>query len=243
MTIDINCDLGEGTNNDYLLMPLISSCNIACGGHFGDATTVDTAIDLAIKYNVKIGAHPSFPDTINFGRKFLDIPADELSTSLRNQLDFFTDRLQRKGLELHHIKAHGALYNAVATNEKLATLFVKSLQDYLENSILYVPYSSQIEKIAKANNLKIKYEVFADRNYNDDLTLVSRQSNKAMLIDKEKVEQHVLTIIQNNMVQTISGNLKKIKADTICIHSDSQNAHTILQQLVNLLTKKGLYGK
>ena len=243
MTIDINCDLGEGTNNDHLLMPLISSCNIACGGHFGDATTVDTAIDLAIKYNVKIGAHPSFPDTINFGRKFLDIPADELSASLKNQLDFFTDRLQRKGLELHHIKPHGALYNAVATNEKLATLFVKSLQDYLENSILYVPYSSQIEKIAKANNLKIKYEVFADRNYNDDLTLVSRQSNKAMLIDKEKVEQHVLTIIQNNMVQTISGNLKKIKADTICIHSDSQNAHTILQQLVNLLTKKGLYGK
>lgn len=243
MTLDINCDLGEGTNNEHLLMPLITSCNIACGGHYGNVNTVDSTLDLAIKNRVKIGAHPSFPDLENFGRKKIELSENELADSLQEQLSFFTDRLQRKNQVLHHIKPHGALYHEVAKNEKVAKLFVNSLKSYLQDALLFLPYDSEIEKVAKANNINFQYEVFADRNYNNDLSLVSRQSDHAMLIDKEKVEQHILSMIQNNKVQTISGEQLDIKVDTLSIHSDTKNAHQILSHVVAILIKNGLYVK
>lgn len=241
--IDINSDLGEGSKNDYLLMPLLSSCNIACGGHYGNEKTISKALDLADKYNVKIGAHPSFPDLENFGRKLLDISEAELTHSLQNQLQLFSKIVKSKNLEIHHIKPHGALYNEIFKNKNLAEIFVTSLSDYLQNSILYVPFNSEIDKVAKANNIVTKYEAFADRNYNNDLSLVSRQNNQAMIIDTKKVEQHVLQMIQDNKVQTISGQQVNIKVDTLCIHSDTQNSYATLKHVAKLLSKMDIYAK
>ena len=229
MRIHINCDVGEGLNNEHLLMPYITSCNIACGGHFGDKNTIDEIIELAIQNNVLIGAHPSFPDTENFGRKLINISDAAFKESIQNQLNLFMNRLFFFHVKLHHIKPHGALYNAIAVDENLAILFIDTIKKYAIDAYLYVPYSSVIERVAKENNIKIKHEAFADRNYNDDLSLVSRANENAWILDKEQVFQHVHRIIKEGKVKTISGKEVKIKADTFCVHGDTKNAIEIVE--------------
>ena len=240
MNIDINCDVGEGVINEHLIMPYISSCNIACGGHFGDVTSMDKTIALAIEHKVKIGAHPSFPDKVNFGRKLMQMSNDDLRDSIQNQLDIFLERLFSFDVPLHHIKPHGALYNTIAKDEDLAVLFIEITKKYLKDVFLYVPYQSVIEEIALKNNIKIKYEAFADRNYNDDLSLVSRNTPNALLIDEKEVLNHVLFMIKHQKVNTISGLEKEIKADTFCVHSDTKNALEIVRYLNKNLKKEGV---
>lgn len=239
MKIDINCDVGEGVENEHLIMPYISSCNVACGGHFGDATTIDSTIKLAIKNKVKIGAHPSFPDKENFGRKLMKISNNDLKTSIQIQLDLFSERIAVFGAKIHHIKPHGALYNAIARDEKLAILFIDITRTYLNNIFLYVPYQSEIEKVALQNNIKIKYEAFADRNYNNDLSLVSRTEKNALLTNKNLVFEHILFMAKYQKVKTFFGLKKEIKADTFCVHSDTENAMEIVKYLYQNLTKEG----
>ena len=239
-SIDINCDVGEGISNEHLLMQYISSCNIACGGHFGNAETIDKTIELAIKNKVLIGAHPSFPDKENFGRKVLNISHAELQESIESQLELFISRLAIFDERLHHIKPHGALYNLIAVDEKFARTFVKSIEKYAKSIFLYAPYNSVIEKVAIKNNIKIKYEAFADRNYNDDLTLVSRSSENAILQNPEEVFNHVSLMIKNKKVTTISGLEKNIKADTFCIHGDTENALEIAKYVHKNLKKEGI---
>lgn len=239
MKIDINCDVGEGVENEHLLMPYISSCNIACGGHFGDANSIDKTIQLAIENKVKIGAHPSFPDKENFGRRLMQISDEDLKNNIQSQLDLFLERLSLSDGKLHHIKPHGALYNVIAVDEKLATLFIDATRNYLKDAFLYVPYNSVIERVALENNIKIKYEAFVDRNYNDDLTLVSRTNKNALLVDENVVFNHVLNIVKNNKVKTISGLEKEIKTDTFCIHSDTENAIEIVKYVYQNIEKEG----
>ena len=237
--IDINCDVGEGIANEHLIMPYISSCNIACGGHFGDVKSIDKTIELAINNNVKIGVHPSFPDKENFGRKLMQISDVDLKNSIQSQLNLFIERLSLLDGKLHHIKPHGALYNLISVDEKAAIHFVEIIQKYIKNIFLYVPYNSVIERVALKNNVKIKYEVFADRNYNNDLTLVSRTNKNALLVDEKDVLNHVLNMIKNDKVITISGLEKEIKADTFCVHSDTENALEIVKYLHQNLEKEG----
>ncbi|MDC1464555.1 5-oxoprolinase subunit PxpA [Polaribacter sp.] len=229
MRIDINCDVGEGLNNEHLLMPYITSCNIACGGHFGDKNSIDETIELAIQNNVLIGAHPSFPDTENFGRKLINISDDAFKESIQNQLNLFMNSLSFFHVKLHHIKPHGALYNSIAVDENLAILFIDTIKKFTIDAYLYVPYNSVIERVAKENNIKIKYEAFADRNYNDDLSLVSRTYENALILDKKQVFLHVHRIIKEDKVKTVSGKEVKIKADTFCVHGDSKNAIEIVK--------------
>lgn len=238
--IDFNCDIGEGVENEHLLMPYISSCNIACGGHFGDKFTIDKTIQLALDSNIKIGAHPSFPDKENFGRKIMNISDDEIQKSIVFQMDLFLECLQKRNAKLHHVKAHGALYNVTAKEEKAATIFINSIKKYMDNAYLYVPYNSEIEKIAIKNSINIKYEAFADRNYNDDLSLVSRAESNAIISTPKKVYEHILDMIQINCVKTISNSQIKIKADTFCVHSDTENALQILQEVTELLKNQNI---
>lgn len=237
--IDINCDVGEGLKNEHLLLPFISSCNIACGGHFGDKKTIDKTIEIAIINNVLIGAHPSFPDKENFGRNLMNIPDYELKESIQNQLDLFLECLDFFDQKLHHIKPHGALYNVISVDENKAILFIDVVKKYLRGSFLYVPYNSVIEKVALINNVKIKYEVFADRNYNDDLTLLSRSHNEALITDKLDVFNHVLEVIQTSKVKTNSGLKKTILFDTFCVHGDNKNSIEIVKYLYENLKKEG----
>jgi UPF0271 protein len=240
MTIDINCDVGEGVEKEHLLMPHISSCNIACGGHFGDAKTIDATILLAQQNNVLIGAHPSFPDKKNFGRKVLNISDKEIQKSIEDQLDLFVSRLSIFNVTLHHIKPHGALYNLIAVDENYAKIFIKSIKKYMKGVFLYVPYNSVIEKVALKNNVEIKYEVFADRNYNDNLTLVSRNLKNAVITSPVEVFNHVFFMIKEVKVKTISGLEKTLRADTFCIHGDTKNAIKIVKNLSKKLKEEGV---
>ena len=229
--LNINCDLGEGLNNEHIIMPLIDSCNIACGGHAGDSGSMIECVEISIKNNVKIGAHPSYPDKINFGRKKIDISPSELSYSIISQIESLETIADSYGLELNHIKAHGALYNQMMIDAELSNFYLDTIKDFKNKCSLFIPYKSEIEKIALKKGFSIIYEVFGDRNYNDDLSLVSRNNENALITDPESVVNHIKTIKETETVKTINGNYKKIKFDTICIHSDTNNSIEILKKI------------
>ncbi|WP_282135717.1 5-oxoprolinase subunit PxpA [Seonamhaeicola maritimus] len=238
--IDINADVGEGVGNEAGLMPYISSCNIACGGHAGDKETMREVVKLAKKHKVKIGAHPSFPDKENFGRVKMDISCAALFTSLKHQITDLLKVLYEENGTLHHIKPHGALYNLAAINEKVANVIVEVIKSMHRPVQLYVPYNSIIAEVAQNNDVSITYEVFADRNYNDDLSLVSRKEKNAIITNEEGMSQHVLNMIQNKKVKTSTGKEKQILAQTICVHGDNPKAIELVRQLYKQLTKNDI---
>ena len=229
--IDINCDLGEGLHNEHIIMPLISSCNISCGAHAGSIEIIDKVIDLAVKHKVKIGAHPSFPDRQNFGRKVLDVSNSDLQKSLEDQLTIFKDRALLQNATIHHVKPHGALYNLIAVNREKASVVIAAIQHVFEAVKLYVPYQSRIEEVAIQSGLEIVYEAFADRRYNEDLSLVSRTFSNALIEDKHEVLKQVQKIANKQLVTTVNFHEKKIKASTFCVHGDTKNAIELLQYL------------
>ena len=239
-TIAINCDVGEGVLNEHLLMPYISSCNIACGGHYGDVKTMDNTIAIAIENNVLIGAHPSFPDKENFGRKILKMTPEALQKSIESQLLLFKSRLDLVGAKMNHIKPHGALYNLITVDVATAKIFLKAIDKYAKSVFLYVPYNSVIARLAIEKNIRVVYEVFADRNYNSDLSLVSRNQENALITDAVAVFKHVVHMYQHQEVITISGDKKPIIADTFCVHGDQENALSILVYLSENFKKQGI---
>ena len=238
--IDINCDVGEGLDNEANLMPFISSCSIACGEHAGDEETIKKTIQLALQHNVKIGAHPSFPDRENFGRKVLAMPINDLKLSLEAQIKLVKRNVEELGAELNHVKAHGALYNLSAIDSKTAEALIEVVKNTANEAYLYVPYGSFLETLAKKNGLKTKVEAFADRNYNTDLTLVSRSQQNAVIIDPKLVAKHLLNMILDNRVISIDGVGVKMEAQTYCIHGDNPSAISILKKLIKILRENGI---
>jgi len=231
MKINLNSDIGEGNRNDALIMPYLTACNIACGGHFGNEKTITQTIQLAQKHKVKIGAHPSYPDFENFGRLSLKISDGDLSQSLTIQLSQFENIVDKQNTNLHHIKAHGALYNDIAKDKQKAELYLKVLAKYRENCILFVPPNSIILDLSKQHGFKVCVEAFADRTYNDDLSLVNRKLPNAIIHQPEKALQQVLSIIENEEVTSITGKKIAIKANTFCVHGDTVNAIEIIQHI------------
>ncbi len=235
--IDINCDVGEGVGNDAELLPLVTSCNIACGGHTGDEASIRATIRLAKKHKVKIGAHPSYPDKENFGRKVVSIAAPELQQSLEEQLETFARIIEEEEAHWHHIKPHGALYNVVAKDDVLATVFLEAVTAYTSGRYMYAPPGSRIAQIAINSGCKIHFEAFADRNYNKDLSLVSRKFENAVITSPKAVLQHLRRMVLEEKVKTISGEVQPIQADTFCVHGDTATALEILMYLHEELPK------
>ncbi|MEM7486389.1 MAG: 5-oxoprolinase subunit PxpA [Bacteroidota bacterium] len=230
-TVDINCDVGEGVGNEKAIFPFISSCNIACGGHAGDLKSMTAIVALAKLHNIKIGAHPSYPDRQSFGRAVMKLSGSELKQSIAEQLKLFNSVLQKEAVQLHHIKAHGALYNQLAKDSVLAQVYLDAISEYKNQVYLYVPFKSIIAEIAKEKGFKLKYEAFGDRNYNNDLSLVSRKLKTALIQEPKRVLEHVLPIVKQKKVITLNGEEIRIKADTICIHGDTPTALEILMYL------------
>jgi len=242
-TIDINCDLGEGVDNEVDIMPMISSCSIACGGHAGNLETMEKVVGLAKLNGVLVGAHPSYPDKENFGRVSISISAEALKNSIKEQIESLLVILKAKNMELNHIKPHGALYIDIARDRELALLFLESVAAYKEKVVLYVPYASEIAKQAKETGYPIKYEAFADRNYNQDLSLVSRKAPNALIQEPHEVLDHILLMVNKGTVKTASGTAVKLLADTYCIHGDSPTTLQILMYLSQQLPKKQIFIK
>ena len=229
--IHINCDVGEGVGNEEILMPYISACNIACGGHAGNAETMQEIVLLAKKYQVEIGAHPSYPDRENFGRISVDMASAEFIKKIQQQISNLEEIVALHDAKITHIKPHGALYNDVAKSEEKAQLFLKAISKYKDKYKLYIPFNSTIETEAKKQNFQVVYEAFADRNYNDDLTLVSRKKDRAVLTKIGEIIPHVSRLKKEQKIQTISGKKCILKSDTFCVHSDTISAIEIVQQL------------
>ena len=229
--IDINCDVGEGIGNEHAMMPFIQCCNIACGGHAGNDRSMKEIVLLAIKHKVKIGAHPSYPDLENFGRKSIKLGKDELARTLFHQIDTLRGIVVNCGGKLNHIKAHGALYNDLMTNEELSFEFLDIVAPYKNDVKIFLPDRSVIANIAIRQGFNVVYEAFADRNYNDDLSLVARKEKNAVITNPDTILKRVLEIKNNATVTSISGLQIPILASTICLHSDTDNIIESLKYL------------
>jgi UPF0271 protein len=231
ISIDINADIGEGIGNEADLMPLLSSCNIACGGHAGDLETMNWCVELAKQHRVKIGAHPSFPDKENFGRQVVDMSCTALYQTIKNQIKALMNVVREQHAALHHVKPHGALYNLAVTDKKTAEVIVEVMKSIHLPLKLYVPYGSVISELAIKENIPITYEVFADRNYNDDLSLVSRAKENALIKDVDVMTRHIQNMILHKKVKTINGVEAPLEAETICVHGDNPEALILVEKL------------
>lgn len=239
MQIDLNSDVGEGIGNEAQLMPYLSSCNIACGGHAGDQKTILEVLAFAKEANVKVGAHPSYPDRTNFGREVMPISLFALKKSLKSQINLLIDLANQRGQKVHHIKPHGALYNQAAKDKKIAQLIIDAVLEIDDQIKLYVPYNSVIASLA-SSKLQLEVEGFADRNYNNDYSLVSRKLPDALLISKNAVISHVLPMIKEQTLTTIDKKCIPFTIDTLCVHGDTENAFNILKALHETLTREGV---
>ena len=226
--IHINCDLGEGGEFDKELMPLISACNVACGGHAGNLETMHHIVDLAMEHNVEIGAHPSYPDKENFGRKTLKIEPKELHRSLEAQILSLKQITEAEGAILTHVKPHGALYNDAQKDERIAQIILDVIMEFDDPLALYAPQNSIIARLAKGKT-RVVFEAFADRNYMPDGSLVSRRKEGALITHKEEVYRHLLSMFQDHKINCQNGEKIDTHAQTFCLHSDTPNSVEILR--------------
>lgn len=233
----INCDMGEGAGNDALIMPYIQSANIACGYHAGDAATMRATIELCLKHQVDIGAHPSFYDRENFGRKEMDLPVQILYEMVTQQLQVLFDAAAGCGATMHHVKPHGALYNMSARDAITAAVIAHAVKDFDSSLVLYGLSGSYSVSEALKLGLKTANEVFADRTYRDDGSLTPRSQPGSLLEDPGKVVEQVLQMTREGYVTTITGNKIPVTADTICIHGDGEHAVEFAKAIHDTLQK------
>jgi UPF0271 protein len=234
--IHINCDLGEGFGNEAAIMPYVQACSIACGGHAGDSETMKKTAELAAKFEVEIGAHPSYPDKKHFGRKSMNIPHDQLIVSIRSQIKSLQDILDANGIRLHHLKPHGALYNDLSQNRLLASAFLKAIAHFKNDLFLYAAYGSSFCKMAMDAGFQVKKEAFADRNYLDDYCLAPREMPDAVMDEPTKIGVHLQNMIVHHKIRTLSGKEIPVFADTFCFHSDYPMAAQTIQDVVKYLS-------
>jgi UPF0271 protein len=224
-TIDLNCDLGEGINTDAQIIPLISSANIACGFHAGDERMMRSTIELCIRHDVAIGAHPSWPDRENFGRTEMQSSTSELYDCVSEQMNTLQKIAQTMGTKLHHVKPHGALYNQSAKDKTIACTIAKAVNNFDSSLVLFGLSGSHSIEEGELLHLKTAQEVFADRTYQNDGSLTPRSQFNAMIENKNIAVHQVLQMINQGVVTTITGKRIKIKADTICLHGDGKHAY------------------
>lgn len=217
----LNCDLGEGQVDESSIIPYIDLASVACGGHFGTDDSIRETLMGIKKYGKKAGAHPSYPDSIHFGRKSLVMDSKDLIQSIQEQIQKFISNAEKEQISLNHIKFHGALYNDAAENQQLANLLMLFLKNNYPKIPILVPPFSEMEKAAKAHRIAFMLEVFGDRGYSADYRLVSRCASNSLFTDREKIMSQMDYIINSNKIQAVDGKLLPIQADTICIHGDN----------------------
>ena len=226
MEININCDLGEKSKHhsnkyDPELLGIVNSANIACGYHAGDEDTMRETIKISKKNGVSIGAHPSFNDPENFGRKRINLSSVEIEKLIQEQYNILQDIAQQNEVSVSHIKPHGALNNMACEDIELATIIAKTIYKINKDLIYLVPTGSKMELSAKKLGMKVACEIFADRNYEDDGNLVSRKKNTALITDPIKAQKHVLKMVKNQALNCLSGKQIPCEIDSVCIHGDN----------------------
>jgi UPF0271 protein len=231
-TIDLNCDLGEGGGQDAELMPLITSANIACGAHAGDAATMRATVALAMRHGAAIGAHPGFADRANFGRVELPLDAEAIAALVVEQVTRLQEIAQAAGAAVRHVKLHGALYNRVSRDRVLSEAVVRAVRATERNPILYVARQSP--------DFTVVPEAFADRTYQRDGTLTPRQRPDALIHSPEAAAAQVRGIVREGLVRATDGTDVCLRAGTICVHGDTPGAAAVLRGLRAALATDGI---
>ena len=245
MEININCDLGESskfcsTENDPLLLKIVNSANIACGYHAGDKPTMEKTIKISKENSVSIGAHPSFNDPENFGRKRINLPSGEITKLIVDQINILSNIANASEIKVTHVKPHGALNNMACEDYELAKIISDSIIQVNKDLIFLVPTGSQMENAGKKLGMKIATEIFADRNYEDNGNLVSRSKSNAMITDPEIAKKHVIKMVENQALNCYSGKQIPCEIDSVCVHGDGQSAVNTAKQIREGLIKAGV---
>ena len=245
MEININCDLGEKSRfhsikNDPELLNIVNSANIACGYHAGDEQTMDMVIQISKKNGVSMGAHPSFNDPENFGRKRMNLNSLEIKRLIFKQYEILQKIAQKHNETITHIKPHGALNNMACENLELATTLAVAIKEIDKDIIYLVPTGSQMEVAAKKNDMRIACEIFADRNYEDDGNLISRKKTDALITDPELAKEHVLNMVKNQAINCLSGKKISCEIDSVCIHGDNESSLATAKSIRDNLVDNGL---
>ena len=245
MEININCDLGEKSKlhsikNDPELLNIVNSANIACGYHAGDEQTMDMVIQISKKNGVSMGAHPSFNDPENFGRKRINLNSLEIKKLIFEQYEILQTIAQKNNENVTHIKPHGALNNMACEDLDLAITLASAINEIRKDIIYLVPTGSKMEIAAKKFNMKIACEIFADRNYEDDGNLISRSKSNALIIDPEIAKKHVFNMVKNQSLNCYSGKQIPCEIDSVCIHGDNISSLNTAKSIKDNLIKNGL---
>ena len=243
--IDLNCDMGESygawkMGADAEVMPFITSANIACGFHAGDPATIRKTVRLAVDRGVAVGAHPSLPDLMGFGRRVMRISPQDMYDLVIYQAGAVEAFARAAGAKLHHVKCHGALYNMAAVDEGLSEAMSKAVKDLGGDVKLYALSNSLMMKIAKKQNIPVLGEVFADRGYSDDGTLAPRDKPGGMIEDPAVSVKQVLAMIEEGYVTSLGGKRVPVAADTLCLHGDQPGAVTFARKLRETFKEKGI---
>src|SRR5262245_56965758 len=231
LSVDLNADLGEGSGHDAQLFELISSANIATGFHAGDSDAMHAAIFAPKKHGVAVGAHPSFFDRENFGRKELTIPNEEVFDAVAYQLGIFQAIASALDVRPNHVKPHGALYNMAVRDANLADAIARAVESIDPKLILFAPDKSDLAHAGETHGLQIAREIFADRNYLDDGWLVPRTRPDALLHDPKEAAARVLRMLREGKVRSIEGQDVEVRGETICVHGDTPGAVEFAREL------------
>lgn len=244
-TVDLNCDLGESfgaytIGMDEAVIPYVTSVNVACGWHAGDPLIMDKTVALAKKHGVAVGAHPGFPDLMGFGRRPMTVTPQEAGAYVKYQVGALLAFVKAQGLELQHVKPHGALYNMAAKDEALATGICEAIASVDKNLVFMGLAGSVMLEAAKKVGLKTASEVFADRAYNDDGSLVNRKLSGAVIHDPVVAVERAVKMAKEGKVISINGKEISIQADSICVHGDNEQAIELVSKIRKALEGAGI---
>lgn len=237
MQIDFNVDAGEGFKIEAKIMPFISSCNIACGGHAGNSQSMNEVVRLAKEHNVRIGAHPSFHDKKGFGRRLLFVEVDDLKVMIIKQVSKLVDIAAKYDKTVDYIKPHGALYHAVCHSERYSKMMVEIIKDHFPHMKLMIMPNNLMQEIAEKNDIDLIREGFADRKYEGEKILRKRELPGSVIHDVEEVKEQVKSLVLYKMMTTYHDEEYIYDTDTICFHGDHANSVKIIEEVATFMGK------
>jgi len=238
MKVDLNSDLGEAAGHDDEILSLVSSANIACGFHAGNPASIINSIRAAKEKGVAVGAHPSLDDRKNFGRIEMQVSAAEVYAVVVYQVGAFNALCAAAGVHMNHVKPHGALYNMAVRNRELSNVIARGVFAIDRRAILFAPAGTELFGAAQELGLAAAAEVFADRNYNSDGSLVSRTKPEALLHDPAEAAERVLRMLREGKIRAVDGSDISVRAETICLHGDTPGAVEFVRTLRARLEKE-----
>jgi UPF0271 protein len=243
--VDLNSDLGESFGRytlgmDERIIPLITSANVACGYHASDPVVMDKTIQLAKKAGIGVGAHPGFPDLMGFGRRNMNVTPAEAKAYTLYQLGALDGFCKAQGVTMQHVKPHGALYNMAAKDYELSKAICEAIASYNKNLIVLALCGGQLLRAAQDMGLRAASEVFADRGYEEDGTLVDRRKEGAMITDEDVAIARVVRMVKEGKVTAVTGKDIAIRADSVCVHGDGEKALAFVEKIRQALEKEGV---